>query len=609
MRRPNIGLLACALLALALGLAGTARAACGLQMYELPVKMVGTRPIATVGINGQQVPLLVDTGAYFSMLTHAAADQLKLPLDRLPFGFELDGIAGEIRDLRLATVDHLQLLHGNLPNMQFVVGGNEIGDTAMGILGRNILARVDTEYDLAHGVIRFVFPTTDCGDANMAYWANDVVVSEVPLLRERRTELYPAMYASVKLNGHSLKALFDTGATTLVSLYGAHAAGLEESSMKRDGVTWGAGQGSIPLWLANFDSVALGDETVLHNKLPVADFPPRDMDMLLGIDFFLSHRIYVSARRQRMFFTYNGGPVFARNHEDAAAPAQASASSEPDTLSAGEHARRGAASLSRHDLPAALADLDRACALQPGNAEYLLTRAEIHADLRQGQAAWADLDAALRLQPTLPRALLMRAWWHGGGGERDKAAAATDLATLDNALPPQAQERLDMAMQYHRLALPEAELRQWTLWLDAHPSDFDRVHALAERCLVRVRLARELELAATDCNAAIDLDAQNADALDARGWLRLRLAQPDKARADFDKAIGLRKSPDASALSLYGRGDARQRQGDVAGASADFAAARRASPAIDARIKAEGLPLAPDAGPAIRKASASAPAS
>ena len=43
----------------------------------------------------------------------------------------------------------------------------------------------------------------------------------------------------------------------------------------------------------------------------VGDFDLGNADMLLGIDFFLSHRIYVSKSQSKMFITYNGGPVFA----------------------------------------------------------------------------------------------------------------------------------------------------------------------------------------------------------------------------------------------------------------------------------------------------------
>jgi hypothetical protein len=33
--------------------------------------------------------------------------------------------------------------------------------------------------------------------------------------------------------------------------------------------------------------------------------------MLLGADFFLSHRIFVSNEQHKVYFTYNGGPVFS----------------------------------------------------------------------------------------------------------------------------------------------------------------------------------------------------------------------------------------------------------------------------------------------------------
>ena len=55
-----------------------AHAACQVESVELPVRMVGPRAMATVGINGTPVPLIVDSGAFFSMLTDAAAAQLKL---------------------------------------------------------------------------------------------------------------------------------------------------------------------------------------------------------------------------------------------------------------------------------------------------------------------------------------------------------------------------------------------------------------------------------------------------------------------------------------------------------------------------------------------------
>jgi tetratricopeptide (TPR) repeat protein len=57
----------------------------------------------------------------------------------------------------------------------------------------------------------------------------------------------------------------------------------------------------------------------------------------------------------------------------------------------------------------------------------------------------------------------------------------------------------------------------------------------------------------------------------------LKLGQPDQAIADYDAA--LRLDPQ-KAHTLYGRGLAKRRKADLAGAEADFVAATAISPRI-----------------------------
>jgi hypothetical protein len=45
-----------------------------------------------------------------------------------------------------------------------------------------------------------------------------------------------------------------------------------------------------------------------------------DFDMLLGADFFLSHHILISNSQHKLYFTYNGGPVFDLTMGAAAPP-------------------------------------------------------------------------------------------------------------------------------------------------------------------------------------------------------------------------------------------------------------------------------------------------
>ena len=575
---------ACALAACALLLPAAAQAGCQIATAELPIRMVGTRAIATVRINGTDVPLIVDTGAAYSMLTDAAAAQLKL---KVGAGIRVGGLTGTIQT-GTATVKTLELLGGSVPDVEFIVGGIDPGSGAMGLIGRNILSLTDTEYDLAHGVIRFVFPGGDCADANMAYWAGDTPVSEIKLLRDdKNRSRLPPLHGLVKVNEKSEIVLFDSGATSLVSLQAARQLGLKESDMKRNGVGAGVSGKSVRAWTAPFAKVDLGGEIISNNRLQVVDVDMEE-DMLLGIDFFLSHRIYVSQKRRLMFFTYNGGRVFMYNAAapaTAAAPAASSAASGADAeLDADAYSRRGAASASRGDFASALADIDRACALVPTSASFLVQRASIEFALRQPAKARQDIDKALELDPGQADARLQRAT--ARARDKDTDGALADLAALDKTLAPESPLRVQMGNLYMGLRAPAQAVVQFDLWVPHHEHEFRIERILYDRCWARVELGVDLDKAVDDCDAAVDADSKSGVYLAGRAWARLRQGNPSKARADFDRSLALR--PD-HALTLYGRGLARQRLGDTAAGQADLDAARKLDPKIDAEMARRGL--------------------
>ena len=581
---------ACALAACALLLPAAAQAGCTIQTAELPVKMVGTRAIATVRIDGTDVPLIVDTGAAYSMLTDAAAAQLKL---KVGSGIRVGGLTGVVQT-GLATVKKLELLGGSVPDVEFIVGGVEPGSGAMGLIGRNILWLSDAEYDLAHGVIRFVFPGDDCADANMAYWAGDAPVSEIRLLRDdKHRSRLPPLHGVVKVNDRSEIVLFDSGATSLVSLQTAHQLGLKESDMKRNGVGYGVSGKPVKAWTAPFAKVDLGGEIISNNRLQVVDVDMEE-DMLLGIDFFLSHRIYVSQKRRLMFFTYNGGRVFMYNDAapaTAAASAASSAASDADAgLDADAYSRRGAASASRGDFASALADVDRACALAPTSASFLAQRAAIEFALRQPAKARQDIDKALELDPGQADARLQRAT--ARARDKDTDGALADLAVLDKTLAPESPLRVRMGNLYMSLRAPAQAVVQFDLWVPHHEHEFQIERVLYDRCWARVELGVDLDKAVDDCDAAVDADSKSGVYLAGRAWARLRNGAPSRARSDFDRSLALR--PD-HALTLYGRGLARQRLGDAAAGQADLDAARKLDPKIDAEMARRGLDSVPSA--------------
>jgi tetratricopeptide (TPR) repeat protein/predicted aspartyl protease len=573
-----------AALASALLAPAASHAQCHVKAAELPVHMVGSRAMTTVTINGHDVPLFVDTGAFFSFLTEAAASQLELPSHRDP-NVRVQGLVGRVYS-RVTTVKELKFSKGSLNDVDFVVGGNEMGSGAMGVIGRNLLNFADTEYDLAHGMIRFVFPNDDCAKVNMAYWTDDLsAVGRVDLLHDYDREFSrQPLRATASLNGKDIDVMFDTGATTTVSLHAARKAGVEDQDMTPEGLMYGAGRGSAREWTAAFDRFELGGETIAHNRLQVADFDMNEGDMLVGVDFFLSHHIYVSAQQKRMYFTYNGGPVFMLNKAAHASAAASPPADADPALDADGWLRRGAASGARGDYAGALADLDHACAMAPRNATCFTSRATAHEGLEQRDLALADLDTALRIDPRLADARIRRAWMLQQG--RQDAPALADLDELDRTLPPQSQIRSSMADLFAAMVMPARVVAQLDPWIRFHPHDVGLADAYDQRCWSRVQLNAALDKALNDCDAAIDLDDETASHFDSRGWVRLRLGQWGKAKSDFDKALAIApKTTDA----LYGRGIAQARLGNAGASQADFAAARKLRPDMDEHMHTMGV--------------------
>jgi predicted aspartyl protease len=125
--------------------------ACKFNSTELRVTMSGLHPIIKARINGAEVSLIVDSGAFYSFLSPSTASQLKLALSRPPGKLVLTGAGGHDADIWWTSVQDLRLDQGSYKNAGFLVA--PMVDRG-GLLGQNILNAGDAEYDLGNGVIR-----------------------------------------------------------------------------------------------------------------------------------------------------------------------------------------------------------------------------------------------------------------------------------------------------------------------------------------------------------------------------------------------------------------------------------------------------------------------
>lgn len=574
--RPPIVL--AALVAVLLALPATAQAKCSVgQMLQLPVTMSGLRPLAPAKINGKDVKFIVDSGAFYSSISPGSAAELDLRLTAAPANLRVTGIGGEAR-MSIGKVKDFGIGEATLHNVEFLVGGSESG--SIGLLGQNVLGIGDAEYDFNGGAVRLM-KSKDCKNVNLAYWATGKNIAVSMLEIESPTLGAPHTAGTVFLNGVKIRAVFDTGApTTMMTKAAAARAGIKPDmeGVSAAGSVGGIGRRFSQSWIGPFQSLKIGDEEIRKIRLRFADLGDVSFDMLIGADFFLSHRVYVSNTQRQMFFTYNGGPVFdlsvKRAAEMAAAEEKkaASATGEGEDATAPktaqEFSQRGNARAARRDETGALADMNRAVELAPDNAEYRFQRALALLITGKPVEARSDLDRAVSLRPDYPEALLLRA--SARLRTRDPIGARSDLVAADRALPDASDMRLKIANYYQDLDDPDASIPQYDRWIAAHPDDNRLPSALNSRCRARARAGRDLDKAISDCDRALRLRPRTAAYLDSRGLTHLRNGDLDKALADYNAALAIEPK---MAWSLYGRGIVEQKKGMAEQGKADIAAA------------------------------------
>jgi len=586
------------------------------RIAEFPITMTNMRPLMTAKINDVDVQFLVDSGAFYSMISAASAAELKLPTYPAPPGFFVTGIGGGWTSPSLANVKVFTLAGTPVHNVEFLVGGSEVGAGSFGILGQNVLHLADVEYDLGQGFVRLLKPR-DCSKGFLAYWVNPSSTPFSVIHIEPTTPRNPNTIGTASINGTDIRVMFDSGAgVSTLSLKAAARVGIKPDSpgVVYAGPTHGIGRNTIPSYIAPFSSFKIGDEEIRNTKLRIADIDIPGADMLIGPDFFLSHRIYVANSQHKLYFTYNGGPVFnlagakypntPRSASSATEPAPSDTSTamepaadaasegakqqETDTGDAADYSRRGTALASRRDFEQALKNLTRACELAPDNAEYFYERGMVYWQMRQGAAAMADFDQAIKLKPDEVAALVSRAELLLQTGDRSRASADLDAASA--VAPPQADVRYMMAHAYQRADLSAPAIAQYDLWIGSHADDARLPEALNSRCWARALTGVDLALALKDCNAALKRAEKStpfyARITNSRGLVLLRLGDYDKSVSDYDASLKINPK---DAWAWYGRGIDKLRRQKTSDAEADIAQATALWPKIADEFNRRGI--------------------
>lgn len=601
---------------------------CQLTRYPaFPVTMMDGLPTIPAELNGAKTRLLVDTGAFVDTLSPAEATEFKLPLSSTPREYRIFGGLGDLHP-SVATVKTLTLGRLSFSNAKFLVGANDIGHGIAGVLGENLYLVFDVEFDFANGMMRFI-RASHCSRKPLAYWAAGTgqPVSAVQL--QGRFASVPQLRTTVQVNGHDVYAVIDTGTrTSFLSVAAAESAGL-----------WPDGPGAVKvgtsgvIWSAPVRELRIGDEKIENTRILVEPSTTPDFYnwMFIGADFFLSHHVYLATSQAKLYFTYNGGPVFDLSAAHAAPRAAApdSGPSADSPTAAAAMMRRGLAYADRLQFQQALTDLIEACRMAPRDADCRYRRGVVYWRNRQIDLALQDFDAAVRLDPADFQARLSRAEVRlsiapasielsnvdrskpKGIDSRQSSGrdlksdlrvadeAKDDLAAVDRLAPSEADLRLPLGRDYENLGEYSQAVHQYGLWITYHPDDYRLAVALILRCESRAQADMDLEQGLQDCNRAYGVVNPSwwssksrwpaswiAAVLNVRSVIYLRQGNFSQAAADDSSAIKLQAN---DAYAFYVRGLAELREGQRAQGHADLAAAEKLNPGTDRDFARIGL--------------------
>lgn len=267
------------------------------QLEQWTVRLERNQPLVDGEINGNKVGILLDTGSPRSVITRSAA---------LRLGLAREEVKGAGEHTEAVYLDELKIGVAVRKGLHVLVAGrHDFGAGASLILAGDFFSLFEVEFDLANQAVR-LFQSKDCASAPLAYWARGGA-GEVALEPNLKI-IFP-----VQINGRRLRAYLDSGATASI-LSSAQAKELGVTSAEAVAGKCPARLGTEPLryWSAQFDSFAIGNETIRNPKLRLAELwgDPGLPQMILGVDFLRSHRVLVAHSQRKMYFTYAGGTVF-----------------------------------------------------------------------------------------------------------------------------------------------------------------------------------------------------------------------------------------------------------------------------------------------------------
>lgn len=279
-----------------------------------------------VTINGVKKSMLIDTGGFFTEITEPASKELKLSPRHTRL--ELVGVAGDKTGLAVRAGFALGKLHADSMDFMVMPGNHafapDVTDAA-GLLAPNLLRVYDLDLNISGRKVNLISPK-HC-DGRVVYWpAASVAVIPVRINSDGH------IFLPIQLDGESMTAVLDTGATTSVLNL--------DTAQKAFGLKPGSGNaplngslvnGEIKVYSHRFKTLALEGVAVSNPTLTLMPdlmrgklYNPRNKlegdtrisnsaietglgDMILGMDILRHLHMYIAYKEQKLYVTPASG--------------------------------------------------------------------------------------------------------------------------------------------------------------------------------------------------------------------------------------------------------------------------------------------------------------
>lgn len=262
------------------------------------LEIVGGLPLVTVLADGVAVTLILDTGAERTVLTSGAAERVGARAPQVQFRRSLKGVAGSLQS-REVEFNSFTLGGVDLPWRRVRIASfamSPILSRVDGVLGADVLSKFDLDLDVPNRRMS-LYEKGICTPG----WA--VPYAEIKIGRSAAND---NVFFPVQLDYRKIAATIDTGAQrSTLSATTARAMGFTDAILAHDPpiVTRGFGSGRLDSRIHRFESLTVGDITVSNPQIVVTDLRLRGIDLILGMDFLRSRRLWLSYAGFRVFLS------------------------------------------------------------------------------------------------------------------------------------------------------------------------------------------------------------------------------------------------------------------------------------------------------------------